>query len=133
MRNPGVCVYDDAVAAAALGLVEGVVGGGAAVNAGVAGLAGDGELGEPLADPLGDLEGLGGCGAGEQQGEFLAAEPAAQVEVAQQVPHGGGDRGEHGVSGEVAVSVVDGFEVVDVSDGDRQRSLRPGGPGDLHG
>ena len=30
------------------------------------------------------------------------------------------------------MSVVDGFEVVDVGDGDRQRSLRPGGPGDLH-
>ena len=64
---------------------------------------GDGELGDPVADPLGDLEGLGGCGTGEQQGEFLAAEPAAQVAVAQQVPHGGGDRGEHGVPGEVAV------------------------------
>lgn len=41
--------------------------------------------------------------------------------------------GEDGVPGEVAVGVVDGFEVVDVGDGDRQRSLRPGGPGDLHG
>jgi hypothetical protein len=86
-----------------------------------------------LPDPLGDLEGLGGCGAGEQQAEFLAAETAAQVAVAQQVPHGGGDRGEHGVSGEVAVRVVDGFEVVDVGDGDRQRLLRRGGPGDLDG
>src|SRR5213079_2587004 len=72
---------------------------------------GDGELGDPLPDPLGDLEGLGGCGAGEQQGEFLTAEPAAQIAVAQQIPHGGRDRGEDGVSGEMAVSVVDGFEM----------------------
>ena len=101
----------DAVTAAALGLVQGVVGGGEEVINGAAGLAGDGdadrdgdpycrgavpgdgELGDPLADPLGDLEGLGSCGAGKQQGEFLAAEPAAQVTVTQQVPHGSGDRG----------------------------------------
>ena len=41
--NQGVCVHDDAVAAAALGLVEGVVGGGEEVIEGAAGLAGDGD------------------------------------------------------------------------------------------
>jgi hypothetical protein len=120
LQNRGVCVHHDALAAASLGLVDGVVCGDEVTEA-AAGQAGDGytdrdgdphclnpvpgggELGDPLADALGDLEGLGGCGAGQQHGEFLAAEPAAQVAVAQQVPHGGGDRGEHGVPGEVAV------------------------------
>ena len=54
---------------------------------------GDGDLGDDLAEPLGYLSGHGGRGVGEQEREFLTADPADQVAFAEDSHGGGGDRG----------------------------------------
>lgn len=54
---------------------------------------GDGDLGDDLAEPLGDLSGHHGGGVGEQEREFLTADPADHIAFAQDSHGGGGDRG----------------------------------------
>ena len=63
---------------------------------------------------------------GQDQHELLAAVAADQVGRAQVGGERLGDAAQDDVAGRVAVRVVDGLEVVDVDEGDRQRAARSG-------
>ena len=90
-----------------------------------------GDTGYLLPQPLRDLAGLRGVGAGQQDAELLAAEPAGEIRLAQQGIQGAGQGGQHGVPGQVPERVVDVLEVVDVGDRHRERGPGPGRPGGL--
>ena len=81
--------------------------------------------GQPDAEPFGNIPGFGRGRLGQQDREFLAAEPADDVVVAQQAAHRGGDPGQHRVPGQVAGAVVDRLEVVDIDHCDGQRGAGP--------
>ncbi len=70
-------------------------------------------------------------GLGEDQHEFLAAVAADHVAGAEVRAERLGDAAQDDVAGGVAVGVVDGLEVVDVDEGDRQRPLVAAGTLDL--
>ena len=70
-------------------------------------------------------------GLGEDQHEFLAAVPADHVGRPQVRAERLGDAAQDHVAGRMAVRVVDGLEVVDVDEGDRQRALVAAGALDL--
>ena len=63
------------------------------------------------------------AGLGQDQHEFLAAVPADQVAGPQVRRDRLGDAAQDDVAGGVAVGVVDGLEVVDIDERDRQRAL----------
>jgi CRISPR-associated protein Cas2 len=54
----------------------------------------DGDLGDFLAEPFGDLMGFLSDGVRHEEGEFFAAEPARDVIVTQQRTQSAGNRGE---------------------------------------
>ena len=70
-------------------------------------------------------------GLGEDQHELLAAVAADHVARPQVRAERLGDAAQHDVAGGVAVGVVDGLEVVDVDERDRQRALVAAGALDL--
>ena len=85
--------------------------------------------GEPLAlderaELLGEDRALLDAGLGQDEHELLAAVAADQVATrAGCAEMRLGDAAQHDVADAVAVRVVDGLEVVDVDEGDRQRAL----------
>jgi hypothetical protein len=68
---------------------------------------------------------------GQQDHEFLAAEPAGQVVIAHLLAQRGPQRTQHHVSGQVTIGVIDGLEVIDVYQGQRQRGAGPDRARDL--
>jgi hypothetical protein len=63
----------------------------------------------------------GAVGARQQHGELLAAEPAHHVGLADLLPELGRQRAQHLVADQVAVTVVDPLEVIDVDQQQGQR------------
>ncbi len=135
----GILGQQDAAAAASgsLGLIEGLVGtgedGGGVVggdglgdaDADGEGLAvgEEGELADGMVDAVGyDLGVLPG-GLGEEEEELVAAESAEVVVGAEALGDGVDYAAEGGVSGCVALGVVDGLEVVYVDEGDGELLL----------
>ena len=74
-----------------------------------------------LAQALGELERAPGAGVGQDDGELVAAHPVGEVRAAARGPDRVGQRLQALVAGLVAVRVVDGLEVVDVEEQERQR------------
>jgi hypothetical protein len=74
----------------------------------------DGQRGDDGAEPLGDGQGLVLSRLRQQDREFLPAEPARQVVAAHLLAQDGGDRPQRLVADQVAVSVVDPLEVIEV-------------------
>jgi hypothetical protein len=68
---------------------------------------------------------------GQQDHEFLAAEPASHVVIAHLLAQRGAQRTQHRIPGQVTIGVIDGLEVINVHQGQRQRGMGPDGPGDL--
>ena len=79
-----------------------------------------------LAQALGELERAPGAGVGEDDGELVAAHAVGEVGAAARGPDRGGQRLQALVAGLVAVRVVDGLEVVDVDEHERQRHAGAG-------
>jgi hypothetical protein len=77
--------------------------------------------------PVGDVTRLGLGGAGKQDGELVAAEPADGVQRAQQRAQRDRDPAQDLVAGGVALAVVDLLEAVEVEDQQRQRPAVAGG------
>ncbi|PWK84524.1 hypothetical protein C8D88_108139 [Lentzea atacamensis] len=71
------------------------------------------------ASPYG--EGMFGVCARDQDDELVASEAAHQIGVAYGVAQHMGGRTQNGVTGGVAKLVVDGFEVIEVDDEQRDR------------
>jgi hypothetical protein len=69
---------------------------------------------------------------GQQDHEFLAAEPAGQVVITHLLAQRGPQRTQHRVPGQMAIGVIDGLEVIDVDQGQRQRGAGPDRTRDLH-
>ena len=67
-------------------------------------------------------------GAGEDERELVAAEPAGDVAAARDVGEHLGDTAQHSVAGQVAVGVVDALEPVEVDEQQSRwrRTLRGG-------
>ncbi len=86
---------------------------------------------DELAQLLGEDGPFLDVGLGQDQHEFLAAIAADHVARPQVGPDGLGDAAQDDVARGVAVGVVDGLEVVDVDEGDRQRALVASGALDL--
>ena len=125
------CVGGDFVFAGALGGIHGFVGvgeeglpGGAEVGCGGSADA-DGEresagilLAELVLEAVGELDGFVDGGAGEEDGELLAADASGDVADADGGGEGFADEAKGGISGGVTELVVAEFEVVDVHDED---------------
>jgi len=125
------CVGGDFVFAGALGGIHGFVGvgeeglpGGAEVGCGGSADAdGEGESAdvlpaEEVLEAVGELDGFGEGGAGEEDGELLAADAGCEIAGADGGGEGLADEVEGGVSGGVAELIVAELEVVDVQDED---------------
>ena len=91
----------------------------------------EGALRDRAADPLGDLERLLGWCLGEQNGELLPAEARRDVVVAQLRTEDLSDPFQDGITGEVAVRVVDVAEQIEVGHDQRHRPLEALGAADL--
>ena len=87
-----------------------------------------GDPARPRVGAIGDDAGSGGLGLGHDDGELVAADAREQVRAA----HGAGqvrrDVDQDLIAGLVAEGVVDGLELVDVDEGQRERSAVPLGP-----
>ena len=81
----------------------------------------DGGRLEPGADPLGQLERAGKVGLGQDQRELLAAIASREVDVPDPRTEDLADGPQNGVARRVAVAVVDGLEVVQVQEHERER------------
>ena len=128
---------DDAIAPAALGVIQGGVGPGEQLsvaalarghtdrdghNAPVAGRMGHGHRLDRGADPLGRRPRLGRRGARQYEQQLLAPEPVGAVVGPQRPADGPGDRPQRLIAGQVAHLVVVGLEVIDVAQRHRQGS-----------
>jgi hypothetical protein len=71
---------------------------------------------------LGDLLGLGGRGARQEGGEFVAAQAIQAIVGAQRHHQRIGNDGQHAVTLGMAVGVVDGFETIAVEQRKETRS-----------
>jgi len=91
----------------------------------------DGQPRDMRAEALRDAQRLALPGLRQQDHELLAAEPAGQIVAAQLLAQGSSDRPQRLVPDQMAVGVVDRFEVVDVDQGDAQRAAGPDGSSDL--
>ena len=76
-----------------------------------------------LAGLLGDAQRHGGRDVFEIGAEFLAAEAAERIGLADIGPHGVGDAHQGKVAGLMAVAVVDHLEMVDIDDEQRRLAL----------
>ena len=74
------------------------------------------DLRERLLGALGNLDRIVGAGAGKDDGELVAADPAGHVGGADRRPQRVGERAERLVAGAVAADVVDALEPVEVDD-----------------
>ena len=74
----------------------------------------------PRLKPCSQRAGFVLTGAGQQQGELIAAEPRQRVAGTAAVPEGEGSLTQHVIAGEMSVSVVEELEVVEVDQGHRQ-------------
>jgi hypothetical protein len=70
-------------------------------------------------------------GLGQQHQKFFTAVPALQVRAAQHFPHALADRIQHRVAAQVAVSIVDVLEVVEIKQDHRDRHLAAPGASQL--
>src|ERR1035437_868224 len=145
----GLRQVDDAVATLALGHVEGVVGAadqgfGRGAHAwtptGGAEAAGDhvravvdrhGLTGEGGAHALGLAGGAGLIAAGKDDQKLLAAVTADGVVRTGDGLHAAGEFAQDGIAGEVAVGVVDGFEVIEVGQDEADGTVFAGAAGEL--
>jgi hypothetical protein len=85
---------------------------------------------DAVIDPGGGGHGLGQGGAGEENGELLAAEPAHQIAGAHGEAQRGGHCDQNLVADQMAVGVVDEFEVIEVDHQHGHRGAVVMGPGD---
>ncbi len=65
-----------------------------------------------------------GIGVGQHDDEFLAADSADHVDIADRLLEAGGELLQHAVADIMAVLVVHRFEVIDIERQQRQRSCR---------
>ena len=89
-----------------------------------------GDLGERRPDALGDLEGRGNPGVGEQDRELLPAVAPGEVPGPQRAPQHRADVGENLVPHRMTPLVIDALEVVEVDQQQPQRRRRCGGLGE---
>ncbi len=86
---------------------------------------------DPLQQPLADLLGRRRLRVGQDQGEFLAADPTDQIDAAQPAEQFARHGAQHPVPDGMAPGVVDPLEVVDVGQDQRQRRFPPARPFDF--
>ena len=86
----------------------------------------EGDGGDGAVEALQGDDGLAGGGTGEDEEEFVATVAAEIVAVAKVSGDGVADVADGGIAGGVAEEIVDGFEVVDVDEGDGQGVMGAG-------
>ena len=90
--------------------------------------AGRRQIGRLAAESLGQLHRAVEVGAGQQDGELVAAQPRDQVAGPHAAGEQRGDLSQRLVAAGVAVAVVDLLEVVDVEEDDADDGAGAGGP-----
>ena len=90
-----------------------------------------GLIGKRGAHTLGLISGACGIAAGEDDEKLFAAVAAHRVVAAGCALHAAGELAQNGIAGEVAVSVVDHLEVVEIGENDADGTIFAGTPGKL--